>query len=123
MAAGAWRLREGRRLLRKGLPGGNDLEIDEMTSEWKRAIKVHVISWTICLLAVQTQGMTGSATATVVTLMVLATIILLFNALTSALNVTKPRAGSGISDPFKREHICGADARQVPDTCECFARL
>lgn len=73
-----------------------------MTSEWKKAVKVHVIFWTICLLAAQTEGMTGSATATVVILMVLATIIFLFNALTSALIVSKPRVGSGMSDPIKR---------------------
>ncbi len=94
-----------------------------MTSEWKKAIKVHVISWTICLLAVQTEGMTGSETATVVVLMILATVILSFNALTSALNVMKPRVGSGMSGPIKREHLSGADARQAPDTCESFERL
>jgi len=94
-----------------------------MTSECKKAIKVHVISWTICLLAVQTEGMTGSANATVVILMVLATIILLFNALTSASIVSNPRVGSGKSDPIKREHLSGTGARQAPDTCECFARL
>jgi hypothetical protein len=93
-----------------------------MTSEWKKAIRIHVVSWMICLLAVQTEGMTGSATATVVMLMVSATIIHLVNALISVFIVSKPCVGSG-SDPIKRQHLCGVGARCAQDTCEFFARF
>lgn len=62
-------------------------EVHELASEWKKAIKVHVISWIICLVAIgQTRGMAASETEMmVVFLMALATILYLVDAFTSAL--------------------------------------